>query len=56
MDSNTVSFQKKWIDRTIPLRFALNNWLLQKLGLFGFGFVAFAWGVVVTILVYEFVF
>ena len=37
-----ITFEKKWFDRVIPLRFKINYWLLQKLGLFGFGLFAFA--------------
>ena len=54
MKNNTVTFEKKWLDRAISLRFKINNWFLQKFGLNGFAFFAFAWGVAVTILVYEF--
>ena len=54
MENNTVTFEKKWLDRAIYYRFKINNWLLQKFGLNGFAFFAFAWGVAVTILVYEF--
>lgn len=53
MENNTVTFEKKWFDRVIPIRFKINNWFLQKLGLFGFGLFSFAWGVVVTVIVYE---
>ena len=42
MEYNMVTFEKKWLDRMIPLRFKMNNWLLQKLGLFGFVLVLFA--------------
>lgn len=54
MKNNTVTFEKKWLDRAISLRFKINNWFLQKFGLNGFAFFAFAWGVAVTIVVYEF--
>ena len=54
MENNTVTFEKKWLDRAIYYRFKINNWFLQKFGLNGFAFFAFAWGVAVTILVYEF--
>ena len=54
MENNTVTFEKKWLDRAISLRFKINNWFLQKFGLNGFAFFAFAWGVAVTIVVYEF--
>jgi len=55
MNSNTITFEKKWMDRAIPLRFKINYWFLKKLGLFGFGAFAFFWGVVTTIVVYEWV-
>ena len=47
------SFTKKGMDRLIPFRFKINYWLLQKLGLFGFAFLAFVGGVVCTIIVLE---
>ena len=53
MESNTVTFEKKWLDRANNYRFKINNWLLQQFGLNGFGLFAFAWGVGVTIIVYE---
>ncbi len=49
-----VTFEKKFMDRVAPLKFKINLWLLQKLGLWGFGFFAFIYGVFITILVYEF--
>ena len=55
MENNTVTFEKKWLDRAIYYRFKINNWFLQKFGLNGFAFFAFAWGVGVTIVVYEFI-
>jgi hypothetical protein len=54
MNSNTVTFEKKWIDRAIPLRFKINFWLLKQLGLFGFGFFAFLTGAGATVLIYKF--
>ena len=54
MENNTVTFEKKWLDRAIYYWFKINNWFLQKFGLNGFAFFAFAWGVAVTIVVYEF--
>jgi len=53
MKNITVTFEKKWFDRAIPLRFKINYWLLQKFGLFGFALFSFAWGVGVTVIVYE---
>jgi hypothetical protein len=50
------SFTKKGMDRLIPFRFKINYWLLQKLGLFGFAFLAFLWGVVCTIVVLEIIY
>ena len=47
MEQNKLTFEKKWFDRAIPLRFKINYWLLQKLGLFGFGLFAFAWGFII---------
>ena len=44
IDDNTITFEKKWFDRAIPLRFKINYWLLKKLGLFGFGLFAFIIG------------
>ena len=53
MKNNTVTFEKKWLDRAIPLRFKINNWFLQKFGLIGFAWFAFTFGVGVTVLFYE---
>ena len=53
MEQNKLTFEKKWFDRAIPIRFKINNWFLQKLGLFGFALFSFAWGVLVTVIVYE---
>ena len=36
MENNNVTFEKKWLDRNIPLRFKINYWFLKKLGLEGF--------------------
>lgn len=47
------SFEKKFIDNLIPIKFKANYWLLRKLGLWGFGIMAFTYGVLLTILVYE---
>jgi hypothetical protein len=54
MNSNTVIFEKKWVDRLIPLRFKINFWLLKQLGLFGFGVFAFLIGAGATVIIYEF--
>jgi len=51
MEDNKVTFEKKWIDRAIPLRFKINYWLLKKLGLFGFALFAFAWGFLVSVII-----
>ncbi len=52
MKDNTITFEKKWLDRAIPLRFKINNWLLQKLGLFGFALFAFVWGFIASVLIH----
>jgi len=52
MKDNTVTFEKKWLDRAIPLRFKINNWLLQKLGLFGFALFAFVWGFIASVIIH----
>jgi hypothetical protein len=49
-----VTFEKKWIDRAIPLRFKINYWLLQKLGLYGFGLFEFAWGFLASIVIHSY--
>jgi|TARA_B110000263_G_scaffold243612_1_gene250564 hypothetical protein len=51
METNSVTFKKKWFDRAIPLRFKINLWLLEKLGLFGFALFAFLWGVIATLII-----
>mgnify|MGYP001450501860 CR=1 FL=1 len=51
MEQNKLTFEKKWFDRAIPLRFKINYWLLQKLRLFGFGLFAFAWGFLASIVI-----
>jgi len=49
-------FKKKLLDKGImTFRFNINYWLLKKLGLNGFAFFAFFWGVLVAIIVYEFI-
>jgi hypothetical protein len=54
MEDNKVTFEKKWIDRAIPLRFKINYWLLQKFGLYGFGLFAFAWGFLASIVIHSY--
>lgn len=49
-----MKFEKKSIDRLFPLKFRINYWLLRKLGLWGFGLFVFFYGVLLTILVYEY--
>jgi hypothetical protein len=44
MENNTVTFQKKWLDRANHYIFNINNWFLQRFGLNGFALFAFAWG------------
>ena len=51
METNSVTFEKKWFDRAIPLRFKINLWLLEKLGLFGFALFAFLWGIIATLII-----
>ena len=49
-------FEKKFLDKGImTFRFKINYWLLKKLGLNGFGVIAFLFGVIVTIIGYEFI-
>ena len=50
-------FEKKFLDKGILLTFPFNirYWLLKKLGLNGFGVIAFLLGVIVTIIGYEFI-
>jgi len=55
MGKNTVRFEKKFMDRAIPLRFKINYWFLQKFGLFGFGFIAFFLGVLAFYLIDEYI-
>ena len=54
MENNTVTFEKKWLDRLVPLRFRLNYWFLKKVGLEGFRIICVLGGVLITIIVYEF--
>jgi len=46
-------FEKKWADRVNSLRFNINYWFLKRLGLNGFGFFAFLWGVIVAVIIYQ---
>ena len=55
MEKVKLSFEKKWLDRAIPLRFKINYWLLQKLGLFGFALVAFAWGFILSVIIHKYI-
>tara|TARA_B100000965_G_C19211754_1_gene591913 strand:- start:115 stop:297 length:183 start_codon:yes stop_codon:yes gene_type:complete len=55
MENNTVSFEKKWLDRRISIRFKINYWFLKKLGLEGFRILFIIAGVVITVIVYEFI-
>ena len=49
-------FEKKLFDKGImTLKFKVNYWFLKKLGLTGFGIWAFIWGVIITIIIYEFI-
>lgn len=54
MSKNKVTFEKKWFDRAIPLRFKVNYWLLKKLGLFGFGMFAFLFGAITALIICHF--
>jgi len=54
MENNKVTFEKKWLDRAIPVRFKINYWLLKKLGLEGFRILCIVGGIFITIIVYEF--
>ena len=55
MEQNKLTFEKKWFDSAIPLRFKINYWLLQKLGLFGFGLFAFAWGFIISVIIHKYI-
>ena len=49
-------FEKNPLDKGIfSWKFNVRYWLLKKLGLNGFGFIAFLLGVIVTIIGYEFI-
>jgi len=48
-------FKKKFLDKGImKFRVNMNYWFLKKLGLNGFAFFVFLWGLLVAIVVYEF--
>ncbi len=53
MENNTVTFEKKWLDRAIPVRFRINYWFLKKLGLEGFRILFVLGGILITVIVYE---
>ncbi len=55
MDSNIVTFEKKWLDKLIPVRFKINYWLLKNLGLEGFRILFALGGAFLTVLIYEFI-
>ena len=55
MGNSIVSFEKKWLDRNIPIRFKINYWFLKKLGLEGFRILFIFGGVLITVIVYEFI-
>ena len=54
MDNNIVTFEKKWLDKLIPIRFKINFWLLKNLGLEGFRILFALGGAFLTVLIYEF--
>ena len=55
MKENKVTFEKKKLDRLSSVRFKINFWLLNKLGLEGFRIFHVIGGVLITILLYEFI-
>ena len=55
MEENKVTFEKKKLDRLSSFRFKMNFWLLNKLGLEGFRIIHVFGGVLITVLVYEFI-
>ena len=55
MEQNKLTFEKKWFDRAIPLRFKINYWLLQKLVFFGFGLFAFDWGFIISVIINKYI-
>ena len=49
-------FEKKLFDKGImTLRFNINYWFLKKLGLNGFAGLTFLVGIIVTVIIYEFI-
>jgi hypothetical protein len=50
MDTNTVTFQKRFLDKLMPLRFKVNHWMLQRFGLYGFALITFLWGIGFTLI------
>ena len=48
------TFEKKKLDKLSPVRFKINFWLLNKLGLEGFRILHVVGGIFITILIYEF--
>jgi len=55
MEQDKLTFEKKWIDRAIPLRFKINYWLLKKFGLFGFALFAFTWGFIACVIIHKYI-
>ena len=55
MEENKVTFEKKKRDRFSSFRFKMNFWLLNKLGLEGFRIIHVVGGMLITVLVYEFI-
>ena len=55
MEENKVTFEKKKLDRLSSFRFKMNFWLYNKLGLEGFRIIHVFEGVLITVLVYEFI-
>ena len=54
MENNNVTFEKKWLDRNIPMRFKINYWFLKKLSLEGFRILFILGGILITVIVHEF--
>ena len=49
-------FEKKILDKGImKIRFNINYWFLKTLGLNGFGFFAFLWGILLTVILYKYI-
>jgi len=55
MDKNKVTFEKKFLDRLIPIRFRINYWFLKKFGLEGFRVIHIIGGIIITVIIYEFI-